>query len=156
MAKQAKPDNTVCRNRKAGFRFELLETFECGLVLYGSEVKSLRNREASLDEAYARLEGGELWLVGFHIGPYRNAADRVQDPIRRRKLLVHAHQLRKLRPKLEQKGLTLVPVSVYFNERGIAKVAVALARGKTLGDKRKSLAEREQKREMERAVKRRR
>ena len=125
MGKKGQPDNTICRNRKASHKFHLLEKLECGLVLTGTEVKSLRERAASLEEAYARIEGGELWLIGFHISPYTAGTTKAHDPLRKRKLLVHARELVKIRPKVEQKGLTLVPLSVYFNERGIAKVSLA-------------------------------
>jgi len=153
MKKAIDKDNTICRNRKAGHRFEFLESVECGLLLRGSEVKSLRLRAASLDEAYARLERDEVWLVGCHIAPYSHAHDMGHEPLRRRKLLLHRHEIRKLRPKLEQKGLTLVPTRLYFNERGIAKLTLSLARGKTGSDKRQSLKAREDRREMERSIK---
>ena len=152
MSKASPTDTTVCRNRKATFRFEVLEQFECGIVLRGTEVKSLRNKNASIEEAYARLEDGELWLIGSHIAAYSSAHAQNHEPLRRRKLLLHAREIRKLRPQIEQKGRTLVPLRVYFNERGIAKVSVALARGKTLGDKRRTLQTREHKREMDRAL----
>jgi SsrA-binding protein len=152
MSKAAPTDNTVCRNRKAAFRFEILEQFDCGIVLRGTEVKSLRDKNASIEEAYARIEDDELWLIGSHIAAYSFAHAQNHDPLRRRKLLIHAREIRKLRPQAEQKGLTLVPLRIYFNERGIAKVAVALARGKTLGDKRRTLQTREHKREMDRAL----
>ena len=153
MKKTTDNDNTICRNRKAGHRFEFLENIECGLLLRGSEVKSLRLRAASLDEAYARLERDEVWLVGCHIAPYSHAHDMGHEPLRRRKLLLHRHEIRKIRPKLEQKGLTLVPTRLYFNERGLAKITLSLARGKTGADKRQSLKAREDRREMERSIK---
>jgi len=152
MSKAAPTDNTVCRNRKAAFRFEILEQFDCGIVLRGTEVKSLRDKNASIEEAYARIEDDELWLIGSHIAAYSFAHAQNHDPLRRRKLLIHAREIRKLRPQVEQKGLTLVPLRIYFNERGLAKVAVALARGKTIGDKRRTLQTREHKREMDRAL----
>lgn len=145
----------MCRNRKASFRYEILEKFECGVVLIGSEVKSLRERNASIEEAYARIEGGELWLIGAHIAPYPFARTGNHEPTRVRKLLVHGREIRRLRPKVEQRGLTLVPLGIYFNARGTAKVAVALARGKTAGDKRETLKKREHERDMERAMRRR-
>ena len=154
MSKAAPTDTTVCRNRKATFRFEVLEQFECGIVLRGTEVKSLRDKNASIEEAYARIEDDELWLIGSHIAAYSFAHAQNHEPLRRRKLLLHAREIRKLRPQVEQKGLTLVPLRIYFNERGIAKVSVALARGKTLGDKRRTLQAREHKREMDRATRR--
>lgn len=155
MAKQPLQDSTICQNRKARHRFEIVETLECGLVLVGSEVKSLRDRAASLDEAYARMENGELWLIGCHIAPYSHATSRAHDPLRRRKLLIHKTEMRKLKPKVEQKGLTLVPIKMYFNDRGIAKVTLALAHGKSTSDKRQDLKTREARREMDRAMRRR-
>jgi SsrA-binding protein len=151
MSKKPSPSPSICRNRKAHFRFELLERLECGLVLRGSEVKSLREGRASLEEAYIRIEDDGLWLIGCHIAPYTFDTSGRYDPLRRRKLLVHARELRKLAPKVEQKGLTLVPLRLYFNSRGIAKVEIALARGKRLADKRQTLKEREHRREMDRA-----
>lgn len=152
MSKQTPTDDTVCRNRKAAFRFEILEQFECGIMLRGTEVKSLRDKNASIEEAYARIEDDELWLIGAHIAAYTFAHSQNHEPLRRRKLLIHAREIGKLRPQVEQKGLTLVPLRIYFNERGIAKVTVALCRGKTLGDKRRTLQTREHKREMDRAL----
>lgn len=143
-------------NRRASFQYELLERVEAGIVLKGAEVKSLRAGQASLEEAYARVEDGELYLIRCHINPYAHAGGRVQpDPVRPRKLLLHAAELRKLIPKLELRGLTLVPLSIHFNERGIAKVELALARGKAAHDKRETIKRREQEREMRAAVKRR-
>ena len=148
-------NDTVCTNRKAGFRFEILEKLECGVLLLGSEVKSLRDRNASIEEAYVRVDGDELWLIGSHIAPYAFANTQNHEPLRKRKLLVHKHEIRKLRPKVEQKGLTLIPLRIFFNDRGLAKVTIALARGKTLGDKRETMKAREHKREMDRAMRRR-
>jgi len=152
MAKKKIADSAICRNRKATFRFELLEKLDCGLVLKGAEVKSLRERRVSLDEAYVRIERGELWLIGCHIGQYSHDSAERYDSLRPRKLLVHARELRKLAPKVDQKGLTLVPVRIHFNARGLAKVEIALARGKRLADKRQALKGREHQREMDRAV----
>lgn len=145
-------DNTVCQNRKARFRYEIIETLECGIELRGSEVKSLRERSASIEEAYARIDDGQLWLIGAHIPPYAHAPAQNHDPDRKRRLLAHKSEIRKLRPKVEQKGLTLIPLRLYINDRGIAKVAVGVARGKTVGDKRESMKAREHKREIDRAV----
>ncbi len=150
------PANIICRNRKAGHRFEILEQIECGIALRGTEVKSLRDRAASLEEAYARIERGEIWLIGCHIAAYTHGHTLNHDPLRRRKLLLHARQIRKLKPKVEQRGLTLVPIRLYFNDRGIAKLALALARGKRVADKRQALKTREHKQEIDRAIRRRR
>ncbi|HNQ22424.1 MAG TPA: SsrA-binding protein SmpB [Phycisphaerae bacterium] len=155
MKKAPAPDTTVCRNRRASHRFHVLEQLDCGIVLLGTEVKSLRERQASLEEAYARILDEELWLIGFHIAPYRHGQTGAHDPLRRRKLLLHARELRKLRPKVEQRGLTLVPLRVYFSPRGLAKVTLGLARGKSGADKRQDLKAREDRREMERAQRRR-
>ncbi len=154
MGKKRPPDNTICRNRKASFRFHILEEIECGIALLGTEVKSLRARDASLEEAYARIENGELWLINCHISAYKFASTEDHDTVRRRKLLVHARELAKLRPKVEQRGLTLVPLRLYFNDRGLAKVTLGLARGKAARDKRQAIKAREHKREMERATRR--
>lgn len=154
MSKRPLEEQTVCRNRKAAFRFEILEKWECGIVLVGTEVKSLREKQASLEESYARYANNEVWLVNFHIGPYRFGTNSQHESIRKRKLLLHGREIRKLRPKVEQKGLTLVPLRVYFNERGIAKVTLALCRGKTLGDKREAIKSREHRREIDRATRR--
>ncbi len=148
--KSQSTDNVVCRNKKAKFRFELIEKIECGLVLKGAEVKSLREGRASLEEAYARFEEGELWLIGFHITQYSHDTSRKYDPVRKRKLLARGRELSQLADKVQLKRLTLVPVKVYFNERGIAKVQIALARGKTVSDKRDTVKERDAKREMRR------
>lgn len=156
MTKKRTTDNTICRNRKATFRFEILEKLECGLVLQGTEVKSLRTQSASLDESYARLSDGELWLIDFHIAPYKHGHTGGHEPRRPRKLLAHAREIRKLTPRIVQKGLTLVPLRVYFNDRGIAKVTLALARGKAVRDKRQDLKARDDRRDMDRAARRRR
>ena len=156
MAKKPLSDKTICRNRKARFRYEIIERIECGLVLLGTEVKSLRAQSASLEEAFARIDDTGLWLVGFHIAAYTFGHTTNHAPMRPRKLLVHASELRRIRPKVEQRGFTLVPLSVYFNDRGIAKVMLAVARGKGHSDKRQALRERDHKREIERAVRRKR
>ena len=154
MSKKRRTDDTVCRNRKASHRFEILEKIECGLVLRGAEVKSLRNHDTSIEEAYARIDGNELWLIGCHIAPYAFANAQNLDPIRRRKLLLHARELAKLRQRLDQKGFTLVPLAIYFNDRGIAKVSLGVARGKQFADKRRDLKLRDHQREMDRAMRR--
>lgn len=152
MGRKREADQSVCRNRKAGFRFEILEKFECGIALVGSEVKSLRERNASIEEAYARIDDAGIWLVGAHIAAYPFARTRNHEPTRSRRLLLHTREIRRLRPKVELKGLTLVPLSIYFNDRGLAKLSLALVRGKTLGDKRETLKKREHQRDMDRAV----
>ncbi len=143
-------------NKKARYNFELLDEVEAGIALTGSEVKSLRDGKASLDEAYALIRGGEMFLIGCNIAPYPMAGYAQHKPTRERKLLLHAREIRKWATKVTQRGLTIVPVTLYFNDRGRVKVALALARGKTHGDKREDLRRRDDAREMERAQRRRR
>ena len=152
MAKSPKKDETVCRNKKATHRFEILETVECGLALRGCEVKSLRDHNASIEEAYATIDDGELWLIGSHIAAYKFQEMATQEPHRRRKLLVHSAEIFKLKTRIEQKGQTLVPLRIYFNDRGFAKLTLGVVRGKKLGDKRDDLKARDDKREIERAM----
>lgn len=123
--------------------------------MLGTEVKSLRQGQASLDEAFARISGAEVWLRGLHIPPYVYGNLENHDPIRPRKLLLHSHQIDKLTSKVTQKGLTLVPLELYFSKRGFVKVKLALARGKRQGDKRESLRKRDDQREMSRSLRRR-
>jgi len=154
MAKNVANQSPSIRNKKAHHKFEILEKMECGLVLQGTEVKSLRAGKASLDEAYARVRGDELWLLGAHISQYDHGNVMNHEPTRPRKLLLHRRELRKLLPKVTQAGLTIVPLRIYFNSRGLAKCTIALARGKAHRDKREDLKKREQKREMDRATRR--
>ena len=142
---------TVARNRKALHDYEILETFEAGLVLVGPEVKSIRNGRVNLKDGYAALEGGELWLRNVHVSPYENANRYNVEPTRPRKLLMHRVQLQRLIGKAAEKGLTIVPLDVHFT-RGYAKVTLGLARGKRQHDKRESIRRRELDREAERAV----
>lgn len=143
---------TVVKNRKARHEYHILETWEAGLVLQGTEVKALRDGRANLQDAFARVEGGELWLYNVHISPYEPGNRFNHDPLRRRKLLLHRQEIRKLVGKVEQEGLTLVPLEIYFR-RGIAKITLALVRGKKLHDKRDDLRRRSAEREMERGYK---
>ncbi len=143
-------------SKKVRYNFEVLETVEAGIALTGSEVKSLRAGRASLEEAYAHVRNGELFLVGAHISPYPMAGYAQHVPTRERKLLLHRRELRKWEKKVTQRGLTIVPVSIYFNDRGLAKVKIALARGKTHSDKREDIKRRDQKRDMDRELRRRR
>ncbi len=156
MSKKRTTDNTIIRNKKAGFHYEILEKLECGVVLLGSEVKSLRNHEVSIEEAYARIEQGELWLMGCNIKPYEQAGRLNHEATRKRKLLLHNREMQKWHSKVQLRGLTLVPLDMHFNGRGVAKVTIALVRGKTHGDKRQSLKKREHQREMDRAMRQRR
>lgn len=145
----------VSENRKARFRFEILDTLECGIQLTGSEVKSLRDGKLSLDEAYARVKDGEVWLVGADIAEYPQATLWNHLPKRPRKLLMKRDELRKFAGLAHERGLTLVPLKVYFNPRGLAKVELGLCRGKKLHDKRETLKRADSKREIERALRRR-
>src|SRR3954449_13600372 len=141
----------VARNRQASHRYHLLERWEAGLVLTGTEVKSLREGKAKIKDGYASLRDGEVWLFNVHIPPYAPASRENHEPERPRKLLMHKHEIERLVGKTREKGLTLVPTRMCFSG-GRAKVEIALARGKDVGDKRQAIKEREMKREMERAV----
>lgn len=142
---------TVCRNRKARHQYDILDQLECGIVLTGSEVKSIRNGKISIDEAYARIYGGELWLVGCNIAEYPEATVMNHEPLRNRKLLLHKKQFRKFAESAGQKGLTMVPLSVYFL-RGIVKVKIAVAKGRKLHDKREKMKQKSDRRDMRRAM----
>ncbi|KPK65686.1 MAG: SsrA-binding protein [Gemmatimonas sp. SG8_38_2] len=142
----------VARNRKALHEFHILESWETGVVLLGSEVKSLREGNASMSDAYARVESGEVWLHNMHIGPYGPAGPDAHEFKRRRKLLLHQREIRSLIGKVEQAGLTLVPLELYFSD-GVAKVKLALAKGKRHRDRREDVKQREAEREMARARK---
>ncbi len=154
MSKSSPPQPKI-RNKKAAKRYEILDRIECGLVLTGTEVKSLRQARASLDEAFARITAGEVWLFGCHIATYDHGNVQNHEPLRRRKLLLHRREIARLGPKVFQKGLTLVPLDIYFSERGLAKVTLALVRGKSHHDKRQDLKKRDDRREMDRALRRR-
>lgn len=140
-------------NKKAYRNFELIEKFEAGMSLLGTEVKSLRASQADLDGSYARIIGEQCWLVGATISQYQHAGASNYEPTRRRKLLLHKAEIRRIKIKLEQRGFTLVPLRIYFNGRGLAKIELALAKGKRQYDKRKKIAERQQKRDIDRSMK---
>ena len=147
---------TVVSNRRALHDYEILERFEAGMVLTGAEVKSLRGGRGSLQEAFARVQRGELWIEGMHIPPYEQQMDkRRYDPIRTRKLLMHRREIERLVGKAAERGLALLPLRVYF-AHGLAKLELGLGKGKCHFEKRQAIAEREYKREMERAAGRRR
>ncbi|MDD3514971.1 SsrA-binding protein SmpB [Aminivibrio sp.] len=148
-------DRTVAQNRKARHDYFILETFECGIVLTGTEIKSVRDGKVNLKEGYALIRNGELWLVGVHISPYEKGSYYNHEPLRDRKLLMRKNEILRLFSKVREKGLTLVPLSVYLKEGRRAKVELALVKGKLLHDKRDSIAERDAKRDMERAVRQR-
>jgi SsrA-binding protein len=146
---------TVASNRRALHDYEILERFEAGIALTGSEVKSLRGGRGSLAEAYGRVQGGEAWLEGMHIPPYEQGDKRNHLPVRPRKLLLHRGEIQRLIGKTQERGLTLVPLRVYF-AHGLAKVEIGLGRGKRQFEKREAVLEREHRREMEQATRRRR
>lgn len=145
----------VVQNKKARHDYAILENLEAGIALRGTEVKSLREGRANLRDSYAIIQGGEVLLRGLHISPYSHTSDRTLDPLRDRRLLVNRSEIRKLVGKVNEKGMTLVALKIYFNDRGIAKVELGLAKGKREHDKRDSIAEREARRDMDRAMKRR-
>lgn len=144
---------TIAKNKKAFFNFEILDTFEAGIVLQGSEIKSIRNNQVSIDQAYVHVDGEEAWLVDSYIHPYEQASIYNHDPRRRRKLLLHKKEIIELWDRVRIKGYTIVPLRVYLLG-GKAKVEIAVARGKKLRDKRKDIAERDVKRQTERELKR--
>ncbi len=152
MSKDDRDTNTVATNRRARHEYHIEDTIEAGLVLKGTEVKSLRERNVSLAEAYARIEEREAWLHGMHVAPYKQGTIWNVDPRRPRKLLLHKRELLRLRQRTEQRGYTLIPLRVYFNERGTAKVLLGLARGKRQYDKRRAIAERDARRDLEREL----
>jgi SsrA-binding protein len=151
----AQREKLVAENRKARHDYHLLERIEAGLVLTGSEVKSMREGRATIQRAYADVRDGEAWLIGAHIAPYEQATIEPHDPDRDRKLLLHRRQIDSLFGKVHERGLTLVPTKLYF-KNGRAKVELALARGKEARDKRRDIAKREADRQIERALKSRR
>src|ERR671911_872379 len=149
------PMADIANNRQASFKYTPLDKWECGMVLTGTEVKSLRDKKAVIKDGYATVYNGEVWLHNVHIAPYPQATRENHEPERPRKLLMHRREIEKLIGKTREKGLTIVPTRLYFSGPR-AKVEIALARGKDVGDKRQTIKEREMKREMDRAVGRRR
>jgi SsrA-binding protein len=144
----------IVQNKKARHDFMILESIEAGIALRGTEVKSLREGKASLADAYAFVHNGEVLLRGLQISPYSHTSDRAIDPLRERKLLMNREEIRKLTAKINEKGMTLVALKLYFNPRGIVKVELGLAKGKRTYDKREAIAERETKRDVDREMKR--
>lgn len=152
--KSAKSDaNVSIKNKKAYHNFDLVEKVEAGISLLGTEVKSLRNKQCDLDACYARVINNEIWLVNCKIAQYDRGGYTNHDPLRKRKLLLHKSQIKKIRTKLEQRGFTLVPTKIYFNSRGLAKVELALATGKKQYDKRAKMVEQQQKKDVRRSMK---
>ena len=148
------PVKIVATNRKAYHNYLIQESFEAGLVLTGTEIKSIRDGKVNINDAYVRPEGGELWLVNAYIARYEPGSYMSHDPTRRRRLLMHRKEVNLLTGRVQEKGLTLVPLKVYLKD-SLAKLEVAVARGKKLYDKREKVAERDSDREIQRAVKRR-
>jgi SsrA-binding protein len=144
----------VARNRRARHEYDLMERVEAGMVLTGTEVKSLRNGKASLDDAYAEVDGGEVWLKGCDIPEYVQGNRENHLPKRTRKLLLHRHEIAKLASKTSEKGITLVPLSIYF-KKGMAKIELSLARGRKTFDKREAIKKQDAKRDIDRAMRRR-
>lgn len=148
------PAPPTIRNKKAQFEFEIIEKTEAGIALMGSEVKSLRAGKASLEEAYAQIRGSEIVLKGCNIEPYKHATVNAHEPTRERRLLMHRREILKWQQKVTIRGLTLVPLKLYFNEKGLVKLQLALAKGKAKSDKRDTIKKRDIKRDMDRETKR--
>lgn len=143
-------NNISVKNRKASFEYEWIEQFEAGIVLKGTEIKSIREGKISLAGAYCYLHEDQLFIKSMNITPYTDSSFQNHDPIRERKLLLKKNELKKLKAKTEEKGFTIVPTKLYINNRGFAKVGIALARGKKLFDKRDSIKKKDQDRELQR------
>ncbi|MEE2639949.1 MAG: SsrA-binding protein SmpB [Planctomycetota bacterium] len=150
-----KGERTISENRRARHKYEILEQVECGMVLRGSEVKSMREGKVSIQEAYGRVKKNELWLLGCDIPEFKQATIWNHEPRRPRKLLVHTRQLQKLTARATEKGLTLVPLKLYFNDRGIAKLLLGVCKGKKTHDKRESIKKADSDRRIERNMRRR-
>jgi SsrA-binding protein len=144
-------ERVIASNRRARHEYEILETLEAGLVLRGTEVKSLRDGQVTFKDSYATVRNGEAWLMGCHISPYSHGTDANHEPERDRKLLLHAREITRLVGKISEKGLTVVPLKLYFKD-GRVKIELGLARGRKLHDKRAALREREVRREMDKAA----
>jgi len=153
MKPEKRTDKTIALNKRARHEYEILETFEAGIELCGTEVRSLRDNNCQLTDAFALIRHGEVWLNNLHIAPFEQGNIANVDPDRKRKLLLHKKQIRYLEDQVTQKGLTLVPLKIYFKENGLVKLELAVARGKKLYDKRQSMAKRDSQREIERALK---
>lgn len=151
MAKESRFSNDVhIKNRKARYEYEFIDTYEAGIVLKGTEIKSIREGKVNLMDGYCYFNGNELFLKGIHISPYSQSSFYNHESTRERKLLLHKRELAKIKSKLDEKGLTLIPSRLYINKRGFAKVEIALAKGKKLHDKRDSIKEKDVKRELDR------
>ncbi len=143
----------IAENRKARHDYFILETFEAGIVLTGTEMKSVRKRRVNLKDSYGTIREGEVFLEGMHISPFEEGNRYNHEPLRSRKLLLHKREIRRLIGKIKEEGLTLIPLAMYLNERGKAKISLGLAKGKKLYDKRDALAKKESDRQIQRALK---
>ena len=152
MAKGTESQNLIANNKKAYHDFFIDETYECGIALHGTEVKSMRMGKCSIKEAFVRIEDGEVFVYGMHVSPYEKGNIFNKDPLRVKKLLLHKYEINKLLGKIKEKGYTLVPLQVYFKD-GKVKVEIGLARGKKLYDKREAIAKKDQRREAEKEFK---
>ena len=152
MAKGKESQKLIANNKKAYHDFFIDETYECGIALHGSEVKSMRMGKCSIKEAFVRIEDGEVFVYGMHVSPYEKGNIFNKDPLRVKKLLLHKYEINKLLGKIKEKGYTLVPLQVYFKD-GKVKVEIGLARGKKLYDKREAIAKKDQRREAEKEFK---
>lgn len=142
----------IAKNRKAFYQYEVLEKIECGIVLTGTEVKSLRNKDVSINDSFAQLDNGEAFLYEMHIGEYKQGNRQNHEPKRKRKLLLHKREISKIAGKVQQKGYTLIPLSIYF-KNGLAKLEIAIARGKSMFDKREDIKKRTVEREIRQVMK---
>ena len=147
-----KPKEVSIRNKRASFEFELIDTFTAGIVLHGSEIKSIREGKASINEAYCIFKNEELWVKSMHVKEYDMATHYQHEPLRLRKLLLSAKELAKLQAKVKERGFTIVPLKLFINERGFAKLDIALARGKKVHDKRHTIKARDEKRDLDRSL----
>lgn len=144
---------TIAKNRRAFHEYEILERFEAGIELSGTEVRSLRENNCQLTDCFVLIRGGEAWLHNVHIAPYRNGNIANVDPDRKRKLLLHKKEIRLIEQKVRERGMAVVPTQMYFKENSLVKVEIVVARGKKIHDKRQSIAERDQQRDIQRALK---
>jgi len=141
---------TSIKNRRALHDYLVIQKFEAGIALMGSEIKSIRAGKVNFRDSYARVDDGECWLINLHISPWEKATHFTHDPGRKRKLLLHKHEIRRLRVKVEEKGMTIVPLEIFINEKGLCKVIIALVQGKKTYDKRESLQQKDLERDRER------
>jgi SsrA-binding protein len=149
-----KPNELNIRNKRATFEFEISDTYVAGLILHGSEIKSVRDGKISMNDAYCLFRDDELWIKNLNISEFKQATIWQHEPLRIRKLLLNKKEIKKLHAKVKERGFTIVPLRLFLNERGFAKIEIALARGKKIYDKRQSIKERDEKRNMDRVMRR--